>query len=589
MRAGVIHITLRRSGREARREEEISASPLTIGRGTNNALTLRDLAVSVEHALLHGRSDGVYVEAVGTSEVRVNGSRISGEARIGPGDTLRIGPYALRVVEPAAGRQLQMEVEEVDRRGSEHEELRQRTRSGVEVSWFTRRKLSWLTVIGILVVYFAIPLTSGQQGSWNSGSISNKHAFIANECAVCHTKSFEAVRDDGCLSCHANIERHTRPEISVASLEQTRCATCHVEHNGNRGLAALDQPLCEGCHSDLSNSHAQTTLADVSDFRREHPEFRLRLVTQPGTGASELVERTAGLAERSGLLFSHLRHVGQALALPEGGEGHLQCDRCHELDAAEKYIQPVVFESHCQECHSLTFDAAFGKRQALHGDAARMREDLRGAYSEKALKGEVKSPAAPRALRFLRPGQELTSQEASIVFSWVEQQVERAERHLFDIPGECARCHNVDSGVAWDGGIGVSPVEIAAVWMPKSEFHHGTHAPFACRECHAAASVHDPSDSAGGQRPEWSLPGAGPYSAFTPQELEARHGLKPSTSASDVLVPGIETCRSCHGGAYDSPPLVASECVMCHRFHRTEHGPMKQRVELTASSLPDRT
>jgi hypothetical protein len=133
-------------------------------------------------------------------------------------------------------------------------------------------------------------------------------------------------------------------------------------------------------------------------------------------------------------------------------------------------------------------------------------------------------------------------------------------------------------------------VEVAAVWMPKSEFRHVTHAPFACRDCHAAAAGYDPEDAQAGERPAWSLPGAGPYALFTPAELRER-ALQPSESAEDVLLPGIATCRSCHGGASAAPPLVASGCVLCHPFHRAEHGPLRERTAAARSAhfaLPSR-
>ncbi|MFP8879918.1 MAG: FHA domain-containing protein [Myxococcota bacterium] len=581
MRIRLIHVTTRRSGRQARRPEELDANALTVGRGTDNMLTLGDLAVSIRHAIFREQADGVYVEGMGAAEVRVSGRRIRGETRVRPGTTVTVGPYALRIVEPDDDHALQLEVEEVERRGDEYEGLAQRTRSGVERGWFTRRVLSWIGAIAVLAIFLAIPLASGRLGSWNSGPISRKHAVIAGDCASCHRGGFEVVRDGDCLACHSGIERHTRAEVRVASLEQTRCATCHAEHNSGRGLAALEQSLCVGCHADLRAVHAGVEISNVSDFGDEHPEFRIQLVGEPGAGdergVRERVTWSPALVEHSGLKFNHLRHVGQVVAHPDGTKEALHCGRCHQFDAAGQYTVPIAFERHCQECHALSFDPAFGERQALHGAPAVMRQDLREAYAGRVYQGEETALEAPGVIRFLRPGQQVSEMEREIVDAWVNGQVKRAEQHLFDEPGECARCHEIRPDGASDGGRSVAPVEVAAVWMPASIFGHETHAPFACARCHAAAAVFDPEDAPELKRSAWSLPNAGSYALVTPEELERTHGRAPSERSDDVLVPGIETCRSCHGGAYDGPPLVASECVVCHPFHREGHGAMRAR------------
>jgi hypothetical protein len=133
----------------------------------------------------------------------------------------------------------------------------------------------------------------------------------------------------------------------------------------------------------------------------------------------------------------------------------------------------------------------------------------------------------------------------------------------------------VQAGAAPDGGHAVAPVGVTKVWLPEIEFSHATHAPFACRDCHAAAAVYAPKSADLG-RPEWSRPAPGhPYALLGAEERARLPGLAPSETAGDVLVPGIEGCRSCHGGAKASPPLVASDCVLCHPFHDEKHGPLR--------------
>ncbi len=582
MRVRLVHITTRRSGAKSRREERLEVESLSVGRGTDTGLSLNGLTISLHHATFQQRTDGIYIVKDDAQDLRVNG-QLTNDEKLESGDSVRVGQFELRVLSPENDEDLALEVEERVRRGDERQELGKRLRLGVERGLLTRRKLAWSLVATILVVFLAIPLLSGRfEGAWNSGSISRKHAFIADECSACHER-FARVSNDGCLGCHRGIENHTSVEASPAALEGARCASCHVEHNGSAGLAEIDQTLCEECHADLAAVYASTALADASDFGDRHPEFRLFVVSNPGSGEREPAVWSPELRERSGVRFSHLLHVGDVLPHPDGRWLRLRCDECHHPDAGGMKMQPISFEKHCATCHVLNFDEDFEGVEALHGDPVRMRENLRGLYSERALKGEVKKADAPPAVRFARPGQKFTAAQAEIVFRWVEKQVREAEEHLMHDPGECALCHELMPGSAADAGTGVAPVEIASVWMPKSEFRHTTHSPFPCGDCHAAAAVYDPDAGDEGGRPGWSLPGAGPYALRTPDELRAETGLEPSQVATDVLLPGLDTCRGCHGGAGAGPPKVASDCVLCHPFHREEHGPMRIRSAVVES------
>ena len=263
----------------------------------------------------------------------------------------------------------------------------------------------------------------------------------------------------------------------------------------------------------------------------------------------------------------------------------MQCGECHELDVANKKFLPISFEKHCRSCHSLSFDEQFPERQAIHGDPVAMRSDLRGFYASLALTGQIADPAAPAIVRRGAPGRELTPDQRRAALLWVDQQVRRTSDFLMRPPGArdprsapssqgaCAECHAVVSVAAKDGGDGVAPVEFTHIWFPKAEFSHRVHAPFACKECHAAAAVYDPDFAPGRQRPAWSLPGARPYELLLRDDLPV--GKRPSEASSDILIPEIAQCRTCHAGSTAQPPKVASQCVLCHVFHRPDNGPMR--------------
>jgi hypothetical protein len=110
----------------------------------------------------------------------------------------------------------------------------------------------------------------------------------------------------------------------------------------------------------------------------------------------------------------------------------------------------------------------------------------------------------------------------------VDGQLREAERALFDGSGGCRYCHERTDTVpaaARAGGLPeYRPTDLPARWFPAGRFDHDSHRLLACTECHAA-------------------PG--------------------STTAADVLLPRLDTCRKCH-----TPQAGArSDCVACHRYH----------------------
>ena len=103
--------------------------------------------------------------------------------------------------------------------------------------------------------------------------------------------------------------------------------------------------------------------------------------------------------------------------------------------------------------------------------------------------------------------------------------------------------------LAWD----VAPVYINQHWMPLSRFDHGAHANETCESCHDA---------------------------------------KTSRVSSDILMPDIASCQTCHGDEHTDDQLV-SVCLDCHSFHLDRFDPMvqfsaeleRQSSELYGSSI----
>ena len=93
--------------------------------------------------------------------------------------------------------------------------------------------------------------------------------------------------------------------------------------------------------------------------------------------------------------------------------------------------------------------------------------------------------------------------------------------------GVCGECH-YPAGAGAAGGAGVMPVNLQTRYLTGGRFEHEDHTQANCASCHKASA---------------------------------------SGSASDLLVPGIATCRTCHGGENEAAADVPSGCAMCHSYH----------------------
>ncbi len=583
MRALLTHVSVRRSGNVARRDEELDGEVIRIGRGLGNEIVLEGLAISLQHAEIAARGDGAYLVPRPPATVLLRGRRIDGDVRLSVGDVARIGRYELRVTRLAeGGYDVSLELEAVESPESELAQLEARAQMQIEGGIWSRRVGSWLAVAAVLLGCLLLPLAFARLSSWNTGPISNNHASIAGDCSACHAP-FRRVANDACLAsgCHAQIESHVEKRVEFAYVDEQRCASCHVEHRGAQGLAALDDVTCATCHAHLDERH-ETRLERASDFGADHPEFTLHMLragqaSLADAPAPEVVRvRWSGDAQDvSGLKFDHRQHVGgvrkQDLSL-----GNLRCDACHVVDEGGRRMAPIRFEDHCRSCHPLHYgsgSAAMRRAEAPHGEPGELIRQLRRAYLDDALPrqaGETEQEVEKRRFRYTRPGQQRTPEEDLLVQT-VNAKADEAFAELMsrEGPDTCGECHTLlpeDS----DTPIDVARVALTRAWLGTSRFDHSSHGAIRCGECHPRAAVHDEQFEAENQefvRAPGTLPDEVPY-GLTPATELRQLGIEPSESATDVLVLGRESCRECHAGSRASPPRVASPCVMCHPYHQ---------------------
>lgn len=538
---------------------------LSIGRAVDQTLFLADARVALHHALISPLSPGRFLlQSKSLAGIRVNG-RLSQSAVIQAGDIIRIGNSTLRVLEPPEAYELALEVE--------RNAAQTRPRPALEkplpaltlaASGLHVRRWAWAGFILILILFLLIPAGSRYLGDyyyplmdelmlhitgeefydyppmptaisdrfWNSGPLASAHHFFRQDCASCHQEAFERVPDRACVNCHKRTHPHVDPVFfDLDKLQNTRCAECHVEHNGKRALILRDDALCSDCHKDLSLQGVTTELEDAYDFGLQHPPFKVRLLGHDN--GMELNDRVSmddpdRYRERSNLEFSHSVHLSKEGLSTLDGIFRLWCDDCHTHTAGNRGMEAINYEQHCERCHPLSFEASEQDRVVPHGRVNEVLYTLQEYYSTRALEGgyfgEGEIPDVVSRKR--DAGVDLSAEERAEALDWARQKAKEVSQELFEF-SVCIECHHstvtLDDPPLWD----IKPVRITEHWMPRAKFTHDKHLTMRCLFCHAA--------------PE-------------------------SAKSSDILLPDIESCRQCHGGVHADDKLQ-STCVDCHGFH----------------------
>jgi hypothetical protein len=381
--------------------------------------------------------------------------------------------------------------------------------------------------------------------------MSASHAVLEKECAACHLQlagAFSAKASDAaCLSCHDGPIHHAAQKYGPG------CATCHTEHRGRVNIIAAKDESCATCHGDLKASGGATRYAaHIESFEDGHPEF-----------AALRLDGGAAAKDRGTIKVNHAIHMKPVRRGPNGPNVQLECGDCHQTGATSaswayadtaytsasssysendevltaktatlprpghasgrELMAPVKFATACAGCHSLAFDKRFN--EGVPHD----KPEVVHAFLVKKF-GEYIA-AHPGELRAARdPGRDVTGkpvQAAVRVYSaneWVAARINEAKELLWR--KTCKQCHALTTGEGQSGLPAVEPARTTVRWMPHAKFDHDAHRGFSCVSCHEKA-------------------------------------LK-STEMSDLLLPGIATCKTCHA---PGPEHAESRCFGCHTYH----------------------
>ncbi len=559
MRCQLTTVRSSSGGGESRRSQELETGVLTIGRGTDQHVHVRDMHVALDHARLTEAGRGKYrLEALSRNGIVVNGRRLQ-DCTLNAGDRIELGRTSITLEPPSVGFDLVATVRRLppaaDRVESDRGTSRRPAGRGL-------RLFSWLAFLAVLVVGLLDPLVShfapekrkvseamGLPGTdiWLPGPMAAPHEYFGHECTTCHQQPFQPVPDEACKDCHRETALHVpghRREISDPAAQG--CESCHLEHAGADRLVMTSQSFCADCHSDTSLFTGQPAVTGpATDFAREHPPLRVTLASLDVSGALEqvrVVPAQSPIREQSNLLFPHDVHLDPEGVDSPDGEVVMSCSDCHDPDAGGGLMAPIEFKAHCQSCHLLSFDLSAPERQVPHGDPQTALNVMVDFYAQLALRGG--SAEVPiEVLQSTNPAESL---------SWARAQAVKAAQALFE-DRACMQCHEVRRLESEDGlGWAIAPIFVNERWLPAANFDHASHAVAECADCHDARG---------------------------------------SDVSSDILLPDIETCRQCHGGE-SSPQSLNSSCIACHDFHspgrhRLKAPGQEQSGTLSMKSLPD--
>lgn len=565
------HIHKDRKGREELLEEVLEDPVITVGHGSDQVIQLRDPAVAQRHLELKATPEGhFHFRTIGGTRVLFDGaSRSRGTLKVG--DRLELGEQTLTAAEPAAGFDAALEVTAVE----QEQEVGPATHYRTELAQtgLGTRKSAWFLFVAILGLFLAWPLAGyfwpdvGSQQresaflpsdlSWSSGPLANVHHTpeIGRDCNACHLKLFERAPDRGCLDCHADVTDHVdQAHVSVPALDATRCASCHAEHNEPPALVRDEAGLCVDCHRD---PEGEAKLAGEGDLPEPvtgfsdaaHPEFQLAMLRPSDAGGDwrvERVRRSAEIpAEASNLKFPHDVHLDPDKVESLRTGQPLDCASCHELRDDGEHFRPVTMEDTCQDCHSLSFDDDFPRKQLPHGDVQAALVALEEHFIRKHADPDLRGDGGQRARR--RPGRAEGGQRCEGTALECGRQLARQEAvSQFNRSG-CVTCHEVSEDAnrplpeRWD----VREVRLAEDWYPFGRFDHRAHLTRSRAERGGEATC------------------------------LACHAAQDSGASEDILIPGRDNCLQCHGESSGGGTTVQLTCRGCHDFHLPFRAAMK--------------
>ena len=544
-------------------DRALDTTHLRIGSAADADVQLGGNGIQAYHAEIQRSRGKLQIVCSRGSTVNVNG-KAGRKFNLSSGDSIAIGDHVLDVLEPPAGFDLALSVGTASEQASTFEGAYQ---TDLRQTRLQPRMLAWILSLTVLGIAMLIPLAyhflSRSQidpGSslgawliddtiWSSGPLHEAHASLDNNCKSCHVRLFQRVSNESCNDCHEDTQDHIvavdeNNHLPIAIND--RCASCHREHNEPVSSLTIDAvSLCTDCHGKHKLQTGESTIAEVADFAEDlHPAFSVSLTTAPAAGSFDKADtwpiRRVALTdadENSQLKFNHEVHIDKSRVTLNSGDAP-GCTDCHRLNADGEHFGSINFESDCASsgCHQLELDP---RNRLPHGQPNIAIAAIEGYYLRKF--GNPDQPAGAASVARRRRLDQASDEEKCTASAWqcAMQLAARKVEQQFTKTG-CITCHNIeDTGGETLERFRVAVVKLTTDYHPAARFDHNSH----------GIIVESNGDSAAGD-----------------DACEFCHAAAQSEKSSDLLLPAIDNCTTCHNGP-QREHNVPLGCIDCHAYH----------------------
>ena len=558
-----------RKGAETLLEASHEGGLITLGHRNDQTLQLHDPQIAPRHLSIKPLSGGRFsLRAVGAASMQLDGVTVR-SAVLSPGQKVELGAQQLGVIAAPAGFGGALQLTQVEQAQNFGPATHFQTR--LDQTGLRMRAHAWLLVLlaalllGLPLAGFFNPALGGwlrantpllSDAVWSSGPLANAHHTleIDVDCNGCHLKLFETTPDRGCLGCHEGQKGHVDVTVhAVPQLADAHCASCHKEHNEPAMLVREDTGLCVDCHRDLqqvaTHQNGGSMAHPVLGFEPDrHPEFQLALLrfdAELKVWSTERVRPSADVKalESSNLKVPHDVHLDFKRVQVRAEDRALGCADCHSLLSDGEHFRPITMEANCRSCHGLGFDEEEPERQLPHAQVRAAVLALEEHYIRQFADTAKTIEVGQRNRR--RPARVDVDPCPQGALACGRERAEIEAHNQFTRSG-CVTCHEVSEHperVVYDRWQ-ILPVQLVSDFYPQARFDHVAH--LTRRDTRAEEDA----------------------------TCIGCHAADVSASSSEVLMPGIDGCVTCHGEQRGSQNVQLA-CTGCHGFHLPAGTPMQ--------------